>query len=82
MDLATQIKTKREAAAQARRLAIAFSREDDRERVLGFAADLERQADELERQMAQGPPPSRTVMQMQTQQAGQVTTDKDPDRKQ
>jgi hypothetical protein len=44
-----QIKAKRETAARARRLAKEFSHEGDRDRVLRFAAELETQADALER---------------------------------
>ena len=49
MDSSREIKAKRDAAAQARRVAISLSDEQDRRRVLALAADLDRQADELER---------------------------------
>jgi hypothetical protein len=44
-----QIRTKREAAARARRLADQFWSNDDRECALRFAEELEAQADELAR---------------------------------
>jgi len=69
LDKRAQVRTKREAAAQARRLATAFSQDDDRKRLLDFAADLDRQADELERQVAATS--SQTQVQMQQQQAEQ-----------
>ena len=76
MDLAAQIKAKRDAAAQARRLVAALSTEEDRKRVQAFAADLEAQAAELERQlqMETAPKPERTEIQMQQQAA------KDPEK--
>ena len=49
VDSSREIKAKRDAAAQARRVAISLSDEQDRRRVLALAADLDRQADELER---------------------------------
>jgi len=49
VDSSKEIKAKRDAAAQARRVAISLSDEKDRRRVLALAANLDRQADELER---------------------------------
>ncbi len=67
MDHSGQIATKREAAARARRMALHFTAADDRERALRFAAELEAEADALERQHSPAPP-SVTQMQMQVQQ--------------
>jgi hypothetical protein len=77
MDLAAQIKAKRDAAAQARRVVAALSTEEDRKRVQAFAADLEAQAAELERQVevVTAQKPERTEIQMQQQAA------KDPEKK-
>ena len=44
-----QIRTKREAAARARRLADQFWSNEDRDRALRFAEEMEAQADELTR---------------------------------
>jgi hypothetical protein len=64
-----QIKANREAAARARRLVHEFVRPDDRERVLKFAAELDAQADALERALAERPAaPQVTQTQMQAQQ--------------
>jgi hypothetical protein len=52
MDLLIKIQTKREAAARARRLTAALADDEDRRRVLAFAAQLDADADELERGMA------------------------------
>jgi hypothetical protein len=49
---AEQIKTKREAAARARRLAVTFWSETDRSNALQLAEELEAQADELARFLA------------------------------
>jgi hypothetical protein len=46
-----QIKAKREAAARARRLADQFWGDDDRDRALRFAEEMEAQADELSREL-------------------------------
>lgn len=71
-----RIQAKREAAEKARRMALAFSQAEDRQRVLAYAAELDEQADELERRIAR---PRRTVIQMQTQQQGAKTNDREPD---
>lgn len=72
-----QIKAKREAAAKARRLSTQLTQLDDRARLLAFAADLDAQADALERGQAPVPPgPQVTQMQMQVQQ-GPPTEDDD-----
>jgi hypothetical protein len=52
LDLLTKIQAKREAAARARRIAAALADDEDRKRVLAFAAQLDADADELERRMA------------------------------
>jgi hypothetical protein len=62
-----RIQAKREAAGKARRMALELAQSEDRQRVLAYAAELDEQADELERQLAAAPP-SRTEIQMQTQQ--------------
>ena len=71
-----QIKAKREAAAKARRLSTQLVTEADRNRLLAFAADLDAQADALERALAVPPAPQVTQMQMQVQQG---SPDKDED---
>ena len=48
-DIAGRIRAKRETAAQARRLVTGLSVEPDHQRILEFADQLEREADELER---------------------------------
>ena len=72
-----EIKAKREAAARARRLLAEFMRADDRARVLKFVADLEAQADALERKLAAASPPPNgrpvTQVQMQVQQGPPAT---------
>lgn len=67
-----QIKTKREAAARARRLALQLTSEPDRTRALEFAAELEAEADALAKALERAVPPAGphvTQMQMQVQQA-------------
>ncbi len=68
MDFSGQIMAKRAAAARARRLSGEFAREDDRRRVLAFAAELDAQADALERELAGQRPPQVTQTQVQMQQ--------------
>ena len=80
MDISGEVKAKREAAAQARRLAIALSDEADRRRVLTFAADLDRQADELEGRLKLAPP-RQGVTQTQMQQQAAKATGEDSDDK-
>jgi hypothetical protein len=63
-----QIKAKREAAARARRLAQELTSEPDRTRALEFAAELEAEADALERAVPLAGAPV-TQIQMQVQQA-------------
>ena len=75
-----QIKAKREAAERARRLVSQFTLEEDRARVLRFAADLDAQADELERATNALPPaPQVTQVQMQMQQGPPAKNDPDKD---
>jgi hypothetical protein len=70
MDIRTQIQTKREDAAKARRLATALSERSDIKKLLDFAAELEAQADALERSLPPAPPQVTQVqMQVQNQQA-------------
>ncbi len=71
MDVRTQIQTKREDAAKARRLAKSLSDRSDIQKLLEFAAELEAQADALE--LNQQPPP-RQVTQIQMQQQNQQAT--------
>ena len=64
-----EIKAKREAAGRARRLSVAVTLQVDRDRILAFAADLEDQADALERALgARNPAAGVTQTQMQVQQ--------------
>jgi hypothetical protein len=58
-----QIRAKREAAAQARRLIPHFTRLDDRARVLDFAQELEAQAAALEQAMATAAPVTQEMQQ-------------------
>ena len=70
-----EIKAKRDAAARARRLAWELSSPDDRERVLRLGAELEAQADALQRELdGLLAAPRVTQMQMQVQQ-GPATND-------
>jgi hypothetical protein len=48
MEVAEQARQRRAAARQARRLAGAAGRAEDRERILAYAAEMEAQADALE----------------------------------
>ena len=75
-----EIKAKRDAAARARRLLNEFGRADDRARLLKYVADLEAQADALERGLAQSPPPV-TQVQMQVQQGPPSDDDANKDKK-
>jgi len=76
-----QIKAKREAAQRARRLLREFNNEQDRERVLRFAADLEAQAEALEQALRAAPPPPQvTQVQMQMQQGPPAKDDPDKDK--
>jgi hypothetical protein len=70
MDERGQIKAKREAAAQARRLSLGLTRPADQDRVLVFAAELEARADALERAMiVSSPAPRGTQVQQATASA-------------
>jgi hypothetical protein len=77
-DLQGQIRTKREAAARARSVAQEISLVEDRQRVLAFAAELDGQADELERRLRAVPPP-QGVTQIQMQQQATKDTDQASD---
>jgi hypothetical protein len=74
-----QVRQKREAIARARRLADEFFSLDDRKRALQFADEMEVQADEMERTLAEedGPPvtQAQTQTQMQQQQQGPPAND-------
>jgi hypothetical protein len=59
------IRTKRDGADRARRLAAMATSADERARMLAFADELDAQADALEG-VVQGPPPS-TVTRVQVQ---------------
>ncbi len=80
-DVAGQIKAKRAAAAQARRIYPHLTNDDDRKRVLAFAAELDAQADELERSVARTEqhPPTTTRTQIQMQQQSDTKPDADGD---
>ena len=75
-----QIKAKREAAARARRLSAQLSLPADRDRLLVFAAELEDQANVLERGQS-APPPQVTQMQMQVQQGPPSEKDAEMEKK-
>ena len=79
MDVATKIRSKRGAAAMARQLAVAFSTEDDRSRILFFADELDAQADALEQHLTSATPPSQATKQTQVQIQQQAATR--PDKK-
>ena len=63
-----QIQRKLEGAQRARRLALEFSSNEDRERALEFAKELEAQAGQLERELAEAPIPKVDQVQVQLQQ--------------
>ena len=62
------MKAKREAAARARRLALQLTSEADRMRALAFAAELDAEADAMERAIVPSAAPRVTQIQMQVQQ--------------
>ena len=70
-----EIKAKRDAAARARRLLSGVFDPDTRRRMLEFAADLEAEANLLERPTQKRPPPQVTQMQMQVQQGPPLKED-------
>jgi len=76
------VKAKRDAAAQARRLASELSAPEDRARVLRYAAELEAMANALQRQI-DGPPhaPRVTQDQVQVQQAHSTEDDSEDSKK-
>lgn len=55
VDLSAQILATRELAQQVRRIAAVLSLNDERARLLGHAEELERYAEDLERQLAVQP---------------------------
>lgn len=70
-----KIQAKRNAALRARQLAREFTSDVDRARALGFAADLEAEADHLAQER---PRATVTQMQMQVQQGAPLANgDKD-----
>jgi hypothetical protein len=71
-----QINAKREAAARARRLALQLASEPDRARAMEFAAELDAEADAMERAIPP-PAPQVTQIQMQVQQAPPLKDDGD-----
>ena len=78
-----QIKSKRDAATRARKLAWGLGTPADRAAILQFAEELDAQADALERQAAALTDPPRVVTQVQMQmQQGQSTKDDGEDGKQ
>jgi hypothetical protein len=62
-----ELQSKRAAAARARRLAQGLGGQNDRARLLAFAAELEAEADRRQRRMDQ--PAAPPVQQAQVQQA-------------
>ena len=76
-----QIAQKREAAARARRLATQFFSPEDRDRALEFADEVEAQADELERRLAEEPTRQVAQTQEQMQQQGPAANDDDKDKR-
>ena len=77
-----RIQAKRKAAERARQLVLAVSQPEDRQRILAYAAELDEQADGLERALAATAPPQvRQVQQQQQQQADQKPPAKDPPEK-
>ena len=52
MEKQAEIEAKRQAATRARRLSLEVARPADRDRILAFAAELDAQADVLERHAA------------------------------
>jgi hypothetical protein len=61
MEIHEQIRTKRESAIRARRLAVEISSAADQARALAFAAELEAQADVLEDQLIGSSLPPNTL---------------------
>ena len=72
------IKAKREAAASARRLSTRFTSEQDRNRILAFAAELDAQAHALARRESAPSTPAVTQMQMQVQQGPATKDEEEP----
>ena len=75
-----QVRAKREAAATARRLSTQLTAAEDRDRLLAAAAELDAEADALERR-ATAAPPGVTQMQMQVQQAPPLKDEEDHPQK-
>lgn len=67
-EAAAKARTRREAAARARRLAQSVIQDDDRAQLLDYAKTLEREAEDLERQI---PDPVAKHKQEQSQQQAQ-----------
>ena len=85
MGIAEQAKAKRELAARARRWAQGLLLDEDKDRLMRHAEELDGEAAELERQVAAADapvkPPSRTVMTQQQPQQQQATDPKATDSK-
>jgi hypothetical protein len=76
--LAAAARDKRQEAEQTRRLALGMSLHRDRQKLLWYAQDLEREAKDLERQAAQaGTTPAEWQHKQQLQQ-GPAVKDADP----
>ena len=78
--LADAAREKRQEADQTRRVALRLSLHRDRQTLLSYAEDLEREAYALERQAAQGStvPVEPRQQQQQQQQQGSVEKEADP----
>ena len=79
-DMPEQIRTLRDLARQARRLAAGVS-DEDRGRLLKHAEELEQQAQELEQRVLAGvvaPPPPVVQVQVQQQQQRETSPPADP----
>jgi hypothetical protein len=74
-ELLKAAREKRDTAARARRLAQSLSLNDDHFRLMQYVAEIEKEAEALERQAAEGgsasPPPAPRGMPMQQQQVQQ-----------
>ena len=72
MPTKARIDEKRAAAKRVRSIAQRISNRDDQQRVLRFAADLDAEADALERTIVSTAPPVTNQPQQQLQQQGQT----------
>ena len=76
--LAAAARDKRQEAEQTRRLALGMSLHRDRQKLLWYAQDLEREAQALERQAAQAGTTPVEQRQKQQQHQGSAAKDADP----